>query len=144
MEEFALRIVFVLFGLIFAGIGWFLLWRQKKLKQVCTAQVSGTVKDVTESISHSTGKGKRTGRRRVSYRPIFTYSVEGVEYVQQSIIGSSRPKFNVGQSVTVFYDPSSPKRFYVLEEGKSTVAGICFVAVGVVIMIATPFLDYMG
>jgi len=144
MEEFTLRIVFVLFGLIFAGIGGFLLWRQKKLKQVCTAQVSGTVKDITESISYSTGKGKRTGRRRVSYRPIFTYSVEGVEYVQQSIIGSSRPKFNVGQSVTVFYDPSSPKRYYVLEEGQSKVLWIILIIVGVAVAMVAPFLEFQG
>jgi len=139
MEKFALRIVFVLVGLVFAGIGGFLLWRDKRLEKACTAQVSGTVKDVSQSTSYS-----KKGGRRTSYRPIFTYSVGGVEYVQQSHVSSARPKFDVGESVTVFYDPSSPKRFYVLEEGKSTVAGICFVAVGVVIMIATPFLDYMG
>ena len=135
MDEFALRIVYVLVGLVFAGVGGFLLWRDKKLEKVCTAQVSGTVKDITESISYSTGKGKRAGRRKISYRPIFTYSVEGVEYVQQSFTGSSRPKFTVGQSVTVFYDPSSPERYYVAEEGESCALGWAWVTTGVTLII---------
>ena len=75
------------------------------------------------------------GRVWNQYRAVFTYSVEGVQYVRRSPRAASVPEFSVGDSVTVFYDRSSPKRFYVLEEGRSTVEYLIFIAVGAVMMI---------
>lgn len=137
MEENVLRIVLVLVGLVFAGVGGFLIWRGKNLEKVCTVQVGGIVSDNFLSVKY------KKGRRRESYYPIFKYSVGGIEYTQQSSFGTGRsPKFAIGQSVKVFYNPSNPKQYYVLEEGKLTIMAICFIAIGVIILVATPFMKF--
>jgi len=94
----------LLFGLICVGIGIFLVLRKIKLKKVCTAQVDGTVKDCTKTVNY------RRKRRSTynSYVTTFTYSIEGVEYVQ-----TIREKHDVGQQFTVYYDPSDPNRHYL-------------------------------
>jgi len=134
MEEHSVRIVIVLIGMVLVGIGGFLMWRKKNLVKVCTAQVSGTVKD----ISQVTRVVKK--RRRTFCYPIFAYSVNGVEYVQKSGNSDTMSKFNVGKSVSVFYDPSSPKRYYVAEEGKSSALGWAWIFIGVTIVIIAPFM----
>jgi len=138
MEGLAIKAIFVLLGLVFVGIGCFLLWRYKKLEKECTAQVGGIVSDYHHSVSFSKKK------KRSSYYPIFKYSVGSIEYVKQSSFGTGSPKFGVGESVTVFYDPSNPKRYYVLEEGKPTVTAIIFIVIGVVFAVVAPFLVFMG
>jgi len=55
-EELALRAIFVIVGLVFAGTGGFLLWRDKKLEKACTAQVSATVKEFYQSTRISKGR----------------------------------------------------------------------------------------
>ena len=129
MEEHSVRIVIVLIGLVLAGVGGFLMWRKKNLVKACTAHVSGTVKDISQ-VSRIVKK-----KRRTFYYPIFAYSVNGAEYVQKSGNGCPPSKFNVGQSVSVFYDPSSPKQYYVEEEGKSSAMGWAWIFMGVIIMI---------
>ena len=127
------KIAVFLFGLVFAGLGAFLLWIDKKKRKECTAEVVGVVKDVGKSTTF------KKGRVRNSYRPTFAYSVEGVEYVKQSNTKSGTSKFSEGQNVTVFYDPSKPQRFYVLEEGKTTVLYLVLVGIGAATMLVAPF-----
>ena len=89
--------------LVVTGALCYMLWNHAELKRSCTEQVPGIVKSIErESGDH--------------YRAIFAYSVKGVEYVVRSPISSNSLKFSQGDSVTVFYDPANPQRYYVLEE----------------------------
>ena len=127
------KIAVFLFGLLFGGLGMFLWWNDKKKRKECTAEVAGVVKDVGKSVSYKKGKVKN------SFRPTFAYSVEGVEYVKQTNTTSGKNHFSEGQKVTVFYDPSKPQRFYVLEEKKLTALYMLLVGIGVAVMVAAPF-----
>ena len=128
-QELGLRIMFSVFGLACAG-GGVLHWRyENKLRLACTAQAAGIVKE----IQKQTKRSKR--RTSTSYYPVFTYSAEGKQYVRGSSNGYDEFKFSVGDNVTVFHDPSNPKRYYVLEEGRSTVMNIFLIAFGAVFLI---------
>jgi len=121
-----------LFGFVFATIGSALWWSDNKKKRLCTARVTGVVKGF--ETSHTSGKkGSRT-----SYHPIYAYTVEGVDYVQRSSVGSKRASFSEGQEIPILYDPAKPERYYV--PGKE-VGGFAFVFIGIgVLVLLYPFL----
>ena len=125
-KEFVYKILTFISGLFFASLGGFGWRRDYKLLRACAAKAPGVVTEIRQTTSRG-GKGTS-----VSYTPVFAYSVEGVQYVRE---GSGGSKFSVGDSVTVFYDPSEPERFYILEEGKSTAPLIAVSALGAVLMI---------
>jgi len=114
-----------LFGLAAVGLGVSLLLKHCKRKQRCTAQTAGIVKDIQQGF-----KG---------YEMEIVYSVEGAEIVSRST-SDQRPRFGVGQRVTVFCDPSDPKRHYVLGDVKTfliaglicLLLGAAFVAAGLI------------
>jgi len=125
-----------LIGLFLIGLGGFFLWNERRMKQICTSQVSGVVADEGHYVRYKNGK------RKEGYKPTFSYSVEGVEYTKQKDSYSSTRKVSTGQSVTVFYDPAKPNRFYVLELGsvKGSIIvwipcalGVLFILVGFII-----------
>ena len=128
------KIAFFLYGLASVGCGVFLWWSENKKRKECTVKVDGVVKNAEKWIT------KKKGKKRKRFCPIFTYrSEEGVEYVRQSNTTSSKPKFSDGQSVTIFYDPNKPERFYVLEEGKAIAITVMLVGFGVMFMLLAPF-----
>ena len=132
------KLVFFGVGLLFVGIG-VLLWMSKnKLKKECSAQVSGVVSGVEHTTTFKSGKKGGTSVKN-KYRATFKYSVGGSEYVRQSNNTSGRPRLFEGQSVTVFYDPSRPERYYVLEEGTQIMGPVLFIAFGIIFMLAAPF-----
>ena len=129
------KALFILFGLLFVGIGCFVWWSNAELKRACTAQVDGFVK----SVSHEVVYNSKSKRNENEYRATFAYSVEGVEYVDRSIFVTSTPKFSEGDGVTIFYNPADPQQFYVLEEADGTMVkislfiitfGVAFVLIG--------------
>ena len=120
--------IFVLAGLFMMGWGFYIWWSQQR----CIEQTTGVVKTVDHEVKDLED----------NYRALFAYSVEGVEYVRSSSHVYSKPKFSAGDSVTIFYDPSKPQRFYVLEEGKQTSKAVFFlVGFGVVILLITIFTE---
>ena len=122
---------FYLAGLIPLGIGFYIWWSQ----QQCIAQTAGVVKDVQYEK-----KNKSRG-----YRALFAYSAGGVEYVIDSSHAPQKPNFSVGDSVTIFYDPSEPRRFYALEEKKQTTKNVFFwVGFGVVWMLVITFMVFIS
>ena len=127
--EAAARAAAFFVGLFFVGVVFATWRREKNLRQICTAQTAGIVSDMIEKRS------SRQGKLRVSYRPEFTYSVEGIKFVQLSRGTFSSSRFSKGQGVTVLYDPSKPRRYYVLEEGKQSIAIFVVLACCVSLMI---------
>jgi len=123
----------VLIGLSVAGIGVFMLWRRNKLKKECTAQTAGTV---IRTYVKKKKKNKSGGTRYMEYK----YSVNSVEYIKNDRIGISDR--GVGDSVTVFYDPSNPERSYALEGGSNLLNAIIVIGLGC-ITIVFAFVDLM-
>ena len=98
-----------IFGLVFVATGLILFLKNDKLTKVCTAQTEGTV----------TGYYTTTNRSQKSkkiYHPIYTYSVGNVVYQHQSPSGSSKQKFEKGDKIAVYFEPSAPATCYIKEE----------------------------
>ncbi|MBT1166882.1 DUF3592 domain-containing protein [Bifidobacterium simiarum] len=48
-----------------------------------------------------------------TWTPVFRYGVDGRSYEQRASVASSPPRYEVGQAVTVRYDPADPSRYVV-------------------------------
>lgn len=124
--------IWCLVGVIFGLIGGFMLYHRRQKERTCTMYTSATVTDVVRRRHHSTN-----GYRSTYFHPVFSYYVGGQEIVTESHFGSSKPKFTVGQTVELFYDPDRPERYYVPEETVGNLLGWIFVGVcGVCLAIA--------
>ena len=120
------------FVFVCAGVGFFV--QENSLKNECTAQTAGVVRDFVSETRSTRSSGGQARRTVVYYHPLVAYTADGVEYVEKSHVGGDK-RYAVGQRVTVFYDPSDPKRFYVLEDASdSSAAPMILVGVGVVLM----------
>ena len=138
MEDMINAAMPFLIGLFLIGIGGFFLWHERRLRTLCTSQSSGLVVDEGYSVKY------KNGHKKVGYKPTFSYSADGVEYVKQKDSYSSTRKVSTGQSVTVFYDPANPNRFYILELGSIKGSPIVWVpcALGVLFMLAGSVLRF--
>ncbi|MCL1876306.1 MAG: ankyrin repeat domain-containing protein [Synergistaceae bacterium] len=82
------------------------LRKQNELKKKCSVRAEGTIIDAYY-------KGGRKSRRPFIK---FNYSADGAEYVQDVQVGMFNSfSMKQGKSVSVFYDPSDPNRFYFPE-----------------------------
>ena len=72
----------------------------------CTAETTGTV---VENVYHPPTNNEGSG----AYFPKFEYTVDGKTYRKEGDAGSSPPKYKVGDTDTVHYDPGNPATFYV-------------------------------
>jgi len=87
-------------------IGVMQLRKQNELKKKCSVRAEGTIIDAYY-------KGGRKSRRPFIK---FNYSADGAEYVQDVQVGMFNSfSMKQGKSVSVFYDPSDPNRFYFPE-----------------------------
>ena len=127
--------VFLFVGLVFvaaaAGIGR----SRTKKRERCTAQTVGKVADMRK-ISHSESDGTTS----YSWHAVYTYYANGTNYEKFSSFGTSKPKFELGQSVVIFYDPEDPESYYVEEENWGKLLKIFGVVGALLIVIGAAFL----
>lgn len=149
-------VILVVFGglvfvLVFAGIGAFLLYRSLQTRKRAEASQNwpSTLGQVVESrVTHSTSIDSEGGSSD-TYSPVveYTYQVGGQEYRGKDIAfgfkqGYGSPgkaeavtaRYPEGGSVTVYYDPANPKQA-VLERkvggfGVGLAIGIIFLLIG--------------
>lgn len=145
----------IVFGLLFAGIGLFLLIRgfidfRTSKESRDWPSVEGQVSTATIEMKVESGDNGTT--RKYSPRVAYTYSISGQQYTSdQVVIGARRwytsqikaetkLMYQSGQQVTVYYNPDKPAQA-VLEAGATRGAwgtlaiGIVFAILGTVILI---------
>jgi len=111
-----------IFGLVATLIGVALLMSQFIKKMTCTEQTEGVIRTAYE---------KRMGIN-IPY-PEIAYKVNERAYTKPF---SGSDKITAGDNVTVCYNPSNPKKFYVLEDNSNMViVGVAFVIGGIVFML---------
>ena len=143
-------------GLLFLVAGIAKLVQQYKRKKRCTAQVKGYISfvpfeaksekerklfkfaKVIGDISQKSARGKKGFSISEAYSEIITYSIDGVEHVTHTGHRSNNTNnYSVGQDVvTIAYDPSDLKRFYILENKKDLTFGIIAVIAGLICVMA--------
>lgn len=110
-----------IFGMVFFLFGAFML-NSYGDKKSCTEPVDARVVRLVEHKSSSTGRHKR---RSVTYAPVFKYEYNGTEYTYESTVGTYPAEFSSGEHVTVWVNPSDPKKIYY-EPGSGSVT-LCLI-----------------
>jgi Protein of unknown function (DUF3592). len=130
MQHYLPYMLSFLAGVFFVAVGCGVWWFEKKKKRLCTAGVTGVVKSIIVTSY------MKKGKMRTRYTPTFAYSVEGVDYVQQSSKSSGKSKYSEGQEIPIFYDPAKPDRYYIPEEATHVALLFLLIAVGVLLLVA--------
>jgi len=129
-------ILVVLAGLVLVVYGIFqLLRRYVFLKNRCTAQVDGNILETERNVKeHHDSDRPNT----VTYYLKYHYLVDGVEYAKKRMVSKRQLKV-IGKhdDFTVFYDPSKPKRHYVLELKFRMLFTLTLIAIGAILLYYT-------
>jgi len=110
-----------LFGIINAGeFSWFVIMRVGVLctgfyfvssplyrKLTCTQKTIAEVVNLEMTRSHSSSSGSYV------YTPIFSYNVNGEQIVVRHGIAQSSSPYQIGDILTLFYNPSKPESYYI-------------------------------
>jgi len=116
--------MFIIFlGLIFFSIGAGLTFQQYLLRQDAL-QAPGEVIALSESCDDD----------GCTYRPVVRFTTQnGRVETYNSQFGSSPPAYDVGEMVTIFYQPDNPQKAFI--QGEGSVFRIIFSAIGAAIML---------
>ena len=109
-----IKLIGLVVGLIFVGVGVFLIVRGNTLEKNCTASTEATVYDYRESFDTDSD-----GASSTYYYAKIKYSVDGKTYDKENGTGLTYKKYNEGSKVTVMYNPKKPDEFYIKGESLS-------------------------
>ena len=124
------KIFVILFGLIFIGVGVFMLIKGNNLAKRCTASAEGTVVEIiTEDATDDDGFTTYT------YYPVIQYIANGKIVSKKSSSGSNPSKYNLNDRVDILYDPNKVED-YIIEGDKTTsFLGLIFIVAGLAVAI---------
>ena len=112
-------------GVVFLLVFTVLYLSQSRKHRVCTGEAAGTVADY---LYKSVNGEQRT------WRPVFEYHVAGKTIRKQSMFGTTEKRFQVGQAVTVRYNPENPQEYYVEELESGGQLQKIFLLVGITLL----------
>ena len=132
----------VLIGVLFIGIGIFILVSGNAKIKRCTKETVGTVVDIKEEYSKDSD-----GDIKYTYYPVIRYEAGGRTITKQSSSGSSsssklsvgggitlsanHSKYSINDSITVLYNPDDVEEFIIEgEKNNSSIVGIIFIVLG--------------
>ena len=127
MESSDILVVLIGAALVIGGV-FVILRRYLFLKVRCSARVSGKLLGVETNVTHNFDEPDR-----VSHSMKYHYYVNGVEYKKSRKIGKRQLK-GTGSDLTVYYDPSKPKRHYVSDLKFRIFATLGLIALGAVLL----------
>ena len=67
-----------------------------------------------------------------SWHPVIEYNIRGLRYIKESAFGSSRPKYAIGQTVEVYYNPEDHHEYYIAGDTLPKTIAIIFTVVGII------------
>ena len=126
MQKFLALII----GVVFLGLGIFMYVKNDNLIKNCTTETTATVVDMKQELSSDTDS-----TTSYMYYPIIEYVVDGNTIRTQIDSGSSSPKYNINEKITILYNPNKVKEFIVKGEKTLSIFSIVFMALGALISV---------
>ncbi len=129
--------LFILFGLIFTGLGYFILAHSQNIKNVCSEEV---VAICTDFESTYTNNATNARAKKLTYTPVFSYTYNGKDYVSwaNTYNKSFRRDFVINEEYTIFINPDNPKQFFnETINGQTKFLGFIFMGVGIFEIVLT-------
>jgi len=129
MEASEILVVLAGWVLVISGV-FLILRRYVYLKSCCTVRVVGNILDMERNVREHYDQPDS-----VSFSMKYRYFVDDVEYVKRRSIGKRQLKATRNSyEVTVFYDPTRPKRHYVLELKFRMLLTLTLIAIGAILL----------
>lgn len=119
------RFVIAIIGLLFLGAGIFLFVKDRNMTRDCTAEAEATVVDMEAELS--------TESDGFLYYPIIEYKAGETTVRERLSRGSGSPAYDVGDKITVLYNPDDADEFIVKGEKTSSVFSIVFMVLGLLV-----------
>lgn len=145
-------IVFIVIGVIFAVIGVIIMLTTHGKKVRCTSVTNAKVVDIIRNVtkdysSHRNNVGNGItinignesfnnnshlrAYNTTTFYPLLEYTIDGTKYVRKSNIGSSSPKYTIGEEIEIHYNASNPNEFYTGKGNASMMVGMIFTIIGI-------------
>ena len=134
------KILIVLFGILFVGIGIFVLINGNAKVKRCTVDAVGTVVEIKEEWSRDSD-----GNDKYTYYPVIRYQAGNKTITKQSSSGSSsssrvslgavslsssHSKYSVNDRIDILYNPNNVEEFIIKGDKGLSFIGIIFIALG--------------
>ena len=124
------RFYAIIVGIIFLGAGIFLFIKSDNLAKNCTKEAEAIVVEMDEELSTDSD-----GNTSFLYYPVIEYKAGDKEVKQKMDSGSSNPAYNIGDKLTILYNPNKIDEFIVKGEKSSKIFSYALIAVGALITI---------
>ena len=118
----------IIIGIIFIAIAVFMYYKNEYLIKNCTVETEAIVIDMKEELSTDTDSVTT-----YMYYPIIKYNARGETITETISSGSSNPKYNINEKITILYNPNNIKEFIVKGEKTSTIFSIVFAIFGLLV-----------
>lgn len=131
-----------MFGVIFSGM-WALIgvlffvigsvmFRNRKKKQIrCTSKTYGTVMDMIRHEHYESDSACPS----ISFYPVLGFDIGEQRVTRKYTYGSAQPKYTIGQTVEIYYNPANYEEFYIAGDALPKTLAVIFTAVGCVAIV---------
>lgn len=134
------KVLVVLVGLLFVGIGIFVLVSGNAKVKRCTVETVGMVVEIKEERTTDS-----EGDYQYTYYPVIRYQAGDRTITKQSSSGSSsnsrlslgavsfsssKSKYSVNDSIEIMYNPDNVEEFIIKGDKGSNIIGIVFIVLG--------------
>ena len=96
-----------------------------------------------ESVSASDDDEERKTSYTYTYYPVFEYSAYGRSITKKSLFGTGKPRYNIGDELTVLFNPQEIEDYYIPDDKGGNKAGVIFLWFGL-FMVALAILVFLG
>ena len=119
------KFIGIIVGIIFIIVGAFLFLKNNNLVKNCTEEIEATVVDMKQDFSTDDGDASYI------YYPIIEYKANENNVRVTMDSGSNTPAYNIGDKITILYNPNKVKEFIVKGNKSSNIISIIFMVIGV-------------
>lgn len=120
-----IAVMFLLVGIFIIACCLYFTLSQRKLYELCDTTTSAVVVDVEHRWAHQ--NSEYSG---IAYYPLYQFHVNGQPIIVKSNIGTSSPRYQVGEKVELVYYSQNPYQFYVAGDHAGTMLSTVFYIAG--------------
>ena len=118
----------ILVGVIFLAVGIFMFVRDANLNKNCKKETQATVVDMEEEFSADEDT-------EYMYYPIVEYKAGDRTVKAKMDQGSSTPAYDIGEKITILYNPENVEQFKVKGEKATGIISFVMMGLGVLVTI---------
>lgn len=122
-----LPLIFLLIGAVFLSVAIGVGVYDRNKQDRCTETTQAQVVDIAVKRGEDGG---------LLYAPVFGYTGDGQEYINQQSIYSNPCGYSVGENVELSYNPDDPQEFYVEGDSSLNLLIYIFGGIGAVFLVA--------